>query len=111
MKYCAYCGNQMLDEAVICVNCGCPVTPVVARQSASTSQILGWIACFAWLALGPIVSWVCGGIGLSKGNETNDKLGIKLCKIGLIVPSVVYGLIFVFSMAVVLFSLSLAGAV
>lgn len=25
MKYCSKCGNQMLDEAVMCVNCGCMV--------------------------------------------------------------------------------------
>lgn len=23
MKYCAYCGNELADEAVICLNCGC----------------------------------------------------------------------------------------
>lgn len=25
MKYCAKCGAEMFDEAVICVKCGCPV--------------------------------------------------------------------------------------
>jgi hypothetical protein len=25
MKYCTHCGKQLLDEAVICVGCGCPV--------------------------------------------------------------------------------------
>ena len=25
MKYCTKCGAEMLDEAVICVKCGCPV--------------------------------------------------------------------------------------
>lgn len=24
MKYCSHCGNQLLDEAIICPNCGCP---------------------------------------------------------------------------------------
>ena len=24
MKYCTYCGNEMVDEAVICVKCGQP---------------------------------------------------------------------------------------
>ncbi len=23
MKYCSKCGNELLDEAVICPNCGC----------------------------------------------------------------------------------------
>ncbi|WP_368248904.1 zinc-ribbon domain-containing protein, partial [Intestinimonas butyriciproducens] len=25
MKYCSKCGNELLDEAVICPKCGCPV--------------------------------------------------------------------------------------
>ena len=25
MKYCTHCGKELLDEAVICVNCGCSV--------------------------------------------------------------------------------------
>lgn len=24
MKYCSHCGNELLDEAVICPKCGCP---------------------------------------------------------------------------------------
>ena len=26
MKYCAKCGHELVDEAVVCTNCGCPVT-------------------------------------------------------------------------------------
>lgn len=25
MKYCCYCGKEILDQAVICPHCGCPV--------------------------------------------------------------------------------------
>ena len=34
MKYCVKCGNEMVDEAVICVKCGCAVEqfPAVAEQ-------------------------------------------------------------------------------
>ena len=28
MKYCQKCGKELLDEAVICPNCGCAVAPV-----------------------------------------------------------------------------------
>ena len=27
MKYCSHCANELLDEAVICPQCGCPVAP------------------------------------------------------------------------------------
>ena len=26
MKYCTHCGKELLDEAVVCVGCGCPVS-------------------------------------------------------------------------------------
>ena len=26
MKYCVKCANEMFDEAVVCVKCGCPAT-------------------------------------------------------------------------------------
>lgn len=25
MKYCSYCGAELMDEAVVCPKCGCPV--------------------------------------------------------------------------------------
>ena len=39
MKYCVKCGNEMVDEAVICVKCGCaagdlPTAPQQAPQQA-----------------------------------------------------------------------------
>ena len=27
MKYCNYCGSQIMDDAVVCPRCGCAVTP------------------------------------------------------------------------------------
>jgi len=27
MKYCSKCGKELMDEAVICTGCGCPVQP------------------------------------------------------------------------------------
>lgn len=36
MKYCSTCGAELHDNAVICVKCGCPVTP--PPQSSSEMQ-------------------------------------------------------------------------
>ena len=33
MKYCQKCGKELLDEAVICPNCGCAVTPIQQETS------------------------------------------------------------------------------
>ena len=35
MKYCSQCGNQVLDEAVICVKCGCPIQGAPTAQAAA----------------------------------------------------------------------------
>ncbi len=32
MKYCTHCGKELFDEAVVCVGCGCPVTPKAAGR-------------------------------------------------------------------------------
>ncbi len=38
MKYCSKCGSQIEDEAVVCVNCGCPVGNQ-PRRAASTAPV------------------------------------------------------------------------
>ena len=38
MKYCSKCGSQIEDEAVVCVNCGCPVGSQPGRE-ASTAPV------------------------------------------------------------------------
>ena len=32
MKYCAYCGKELFDEAVVCPSCGCATDMVVAPK-------------------------------------------------------------------------------
>lgn len=44
MKYCAYCGKEIADEAVICLSCGCKTQKVYSfadtRAAAKTQKIL-----------------------------------------------------------------------
>lgn len=35
MKYCSHCGAELLDQAVLCMKCGCPVQPKNSVQSAT----------------------------------------------------------------------------
>ena len=37
MKFCSKCGKQIMDEAVICVHCGCQVASVNNTTSSSHS--------------------------------------------------------------------------
>lgn len=64
LKYCSKCGNELMDEAVICPKCGCPVPDSemnvvqddrkVRLKSASAMNAIAFIlnilcgAYFAW---------------------------------------------------------------
>ena len=71
MRYCAHCGKEIADEAVICLNCGCAVqkrAPLITPQSpppavtiieetepqlAVWAKICGIVSFFfGWFALG-----------------------------------------------------------
>lgn len=56
MKFCSKCGNQLVDEAVVCPNCGCAVAEANAANFGTTAAkdenrlvrflltfFLGWI--------------------------------------------------------------------
>lgn len=36
MRYCKYCGKEIADEAVICLNCGCEVKPIKMPYANNT---------------------------------------------------------------------------
>lgn len=51
MKYCSKCGKEIMDEALICPECGCAQDNIVqgksALQSKENSNNIGWsILCF-----------------------------------------------------------------
>ena len=44
MKYCAKCGNELLDEAVVCPKCGCAVEEVKNSVTAGNPSGLKTVA-------------------------------------------------------------------
>lgn len=55
MKYCQHCGNELLDNAVICPSCGCAVGSTEADEPSTGLNVLsfffpivGWILYFVW---------------------------------------------------------------
>ena len=89
MKYCTHCGKELLDEAVVCVACGCPVQDmkniVLKRQpteqeiqrrkarSKKAIKITLAVICFAvavYFISIPIIN-------LKKASEINKKLDGK----------------------------------
>ena len=47
MKYCAQCGAQLVDEAVVCPQCGCPVQPQrsVDPNASPKSRLIALLLC------------------------------------------------------------------
>jgi uncharacterized membrane protein YvbJ len=76
MKYCAKCGKELFDEAVICPGCGCPTGPMPAPRVTQNTppkaqpDRTGLALLFAFLI--PIVGLIMGIIGLN--NTTDPKL-------------------------------------
>ena len=44
MKYCSQCGKELVDEAVVCPNCGCAVQAPINQQEDKPSTGLNILA-------------------------------------------------------------------
>ena len=42
-RYCEHCGKELVNEAVICPNCGCSVAKNNQKEYSKTVAILLWI--------------------------------------------------------------------
>lgn len=124
MKFCTYCGKEIADEAVICLNCGCktqktntfvpaktttPPNPILIEekepQLAMWAKICGIISFFiGWFALGiTAIVLAC----MSK-DETNGEM-CSSAKVGYIcgIISTVFSFILFVVLIAVLTALSL----
>ncbi|MGM9645732.1 MAG: zinc-ribbon domain-containing protein [Eubacteriales bacterium] len=55
MKFCSKCGKEIMDEAVVCPNCGCPV----ADQNNSKDQVnIGLCIVSALIPCVGIIWWI-----------------------------------------------------
>lgn len=66
MKYCSKCGNQVLDDAIICPKCGCMVDGKL-KSEKNEMAVVGFICSFFSSLLGLIF----GGIGLYRSEDRN----------------------------------------
>ena len=44
MKYCSHCGSQLVDDAVVCTNCGCAAENVPVKEEKEEKNTLRMIA-------------------------------------------------------------------
>lgn len=74
MKYCSKCGNELLDEAVICPKCGCQVDNIKKSENENKSTetnglaIAGFVCSF----FVPLLGLIFGIIGLNKSKTLNN---------------------------------------
>lgn len=63
MKFCAHCGNQLLDEAILCPKCGCAT---IHQKNTSVISEKSTLSLFALIfsMLVPIIGFVLGIVGL-----------------------------------------------
>ena len=93
--YCSKCGKELVDEAVVCTNCGCAVQGATLNQTAKASQntekktsvsmILGIVGIvFAWLfaLIGHITSIIGIVIGIKEYKDTDKMTGLTVSIIG-----------------------------
>lgn len=46
MKFCSKCGNQLVDEAVVCPNCGCAVVESGATAAKDENRLVRFLLTF-----------------------------------------------------------------
>lgn len=59
MKYCQYCGKEIMNEAVICPGCGCPVQNSNDSQKAMVDETVSprLVALAVLIPLFGIIYW------------------------------------------------------
>ena len=74
MKYCTKCGEQIMDEAVVCPHCGCQTELMNKTEESAVEKTNPFaIAGFVWSFFSPLFGWIFGGIGLYKSTRLNGK--------------------------------------
>ncbi len=95
MKYCSNCGNEIHNEAVVCVHCHCSLYVIKDSRNDNLIGVFSVVGAF----LSPMIGVILAVIGLRKYNGANIT-GKGLCIAGLIVSffrlvaSVIYLILF-----------------
>lgn len=60
MKYCAHCGSEILDEAVMCPHCGCKVENEQQNETNSTLAIVIKVFMILGTIAVGLATWLIG---------------------------------------------------
>ena len=86
-KFCSNCGNEVVDEAVICTKCGVSVSQntAVSNNNNGTSNGMA-TAGFILSFFVPLLGLIFSILGLKKVKETNKGKGLSIA--GIIISSI-----------------------
>ncbi|MBQ7923946.1 MAG: hypothetical protein IJ329_01415 [Clostridia bacterium] len=92
--YCKYCGKEVAENAVVCLNCGgwiqAEVKPRKQKEYVNGMAIAGFVCSFFI----PLLGWIFGGIGLNKANKNNGKgKGLAIAAIAVASASFLLGIL------------------
>ncbi len=120
MKFCVHCGKECLDDAIICPACGCSVqyennrantnqrqnVPPVnsAADKCSVLSILGFVFAFLNSIAGLVLSIVAFHEAKKK---TGSVKSAKLALAGIIISSVIIGIVVLSAIAICVFYIGL----
>ncbi len=86
MKYCVHCGKELLDDAVICLQCGCSVENEKTKGSSgllTAAKVFMIIGCIfnAFFYLVPLLWTIPMTVNLFKKAKSGEKMGtgFKVC--------------------------------
>lgn len=96
MKYCSHCGNECVDDALICTNCGCSVEPTInAIKPQNNGFAIAGFVCSFFI---PLLGWIFGGIGLSKSKKIGGKgQGFSIAALAIATVMFIFNLIYILS--------------
>ena len=94
MKYCAHCGAEIDNEAVICIKCGRTVDGALSHSSPSDNWNVLAIVGFALSFFSTIVGLILSIIGYKQAKASGEK-GKELALAGIIISSVSIALVLI----------------
>ncbi len=97
MKYCSHCGKEIMDEAIICVNCGCSVANNTTQIDPNDKPSTGFLVLGLFF---PLIGLILYLVYNSKSPKKAKSAG-KGALIGFIVSvalSVISYIIIIFSL-------------
>jgi len=82
--FCKKCGKEIMDDAVVCVHCGCSVQPIVVQTVKADVPSVGLVIVSFLIPLVGLIAWLA-----NMGNRPiSAKLYGKMCWLGILLEFV-----------------------